>query len=457
MILLKDIQLLYTGAEELAGVDLLIQGNKISRIAESIDIGEVRGAGFEEIDCSGMVMLPGFVNTHHHFYQTLQRCLKEVQDSALFDWLTTLYEIWKHMDDESIYVSTQVACGELLKTGCTTSTDNLYVFPRGRSSRFIDVEIEAASGMGIRFQPTRGSMARGKSQGGLPPDEVVQTEEEILADSERLIDRYHDREPGAMVRIALGPCSPFSVSERLLTDTRQLASDKGVLLHTHLAETEDETAYCVETYGIRPLALMERCGWLGEDVWYAHGIHFTDEELARLRDTRTGICHCPTSNMRLGSGRARIPQMLDMGIRVGLGVDGSASNDTSDMLGELRNCFLLQRLAGGSSAITARQVIRLATAGGADLLGRDDIGTIEEGMCADIIGVDVSDISYAGAIHDYLASLVLCGSNHTVDLTIVNGRIVVRDGRLLTVDEQRVVAQANEVALRLAHRSRARP
>ena len=214
MILLKNIQLLYTGTEELSGVDLLIQGNKISRIAESIDIGEVRGAGFEEIDCSGMVVLPGFVNTHHHFYQTLQRCLKEVQDSPLFDWLTKLYEIWKHMDDESIYVSTQVACGELLKTGCTTSTDNLYVFPRGKSSRFIDVEIEAASRIGIRFQPTRGSMARGKSQGGLPPDEVVQTEDEILADSERLIDRYHDREPGAMVRIALGPCSPFSVSER---------------------------------------------------------------------------------------------------------------------------------------------------------------------------------------------------------------------------------------------------
>jgi 8-oxoguanine deaminase len=450
VILLKRILLLYTGVEELSGVDMLIQGNKISRIAGRIDIGDVQGAGIDEIDCSNMVVLPGLVNTHHHFFQTLQRCLKEVQNSPLFDWLTTLYEIWKRMDDDSVYVSTQVACGELLKTGCTTSTDNLYVFPRGKSSRFIDVEIEAASATGIRFQPTRGSMARGRSQGGLPPDEVVQSEEEILADSERLIDRYHDPEPGAMVRIALGPCSPFSVSERLLKDTRRLASDKGVLLHTHLAETEDETTYCMENYGIRPLALMERCGWLGEDVWYAHGIHFTDEELGKLRDTRTGVCHCPTSNMRLGSGTARVPQMVDMGIRIGLGVDGSASNDTSDMMGELRNCFLLQRLAGGSSAMTARQVLGLATSGGADLLGRDDIGRIEEGMCADVIGVDVTDISRAGAVHDYLASLVLCGSSHTVDLTIVNGRVVVRDGRLLTIDEKEVSAAANRAALRLA-------
>lgn len=450
MILLKDILLLYTGAEELAGWDVLIEGNTISRVAERIDVGDIRDTGLEKIDCSRMVVLPGLVNTHHHFFQTLQRCLREVQDSPLFDWLTRLYEIWRHMDDDSIYVSTLVACGELLRTGCTTSTDNLYVFPRGRSSRFIDVEIEAASKIGIRFHPTRGSMARGRSQGGLPPDDIVQSEDEILADSRRLVDTYHDPEPGAMVRIALGPCSPFSVSERLLKDTRQLASDRGVLLHTHLAETEDETAYCMEHYGIRPLALMERCGWLSPDVWFAHGIHFTPAELEKIRDTGTGVCHCPTSNMRLGSGRARIPEMLNMGIRVGLGVDGSASNDTSDMLGELRNCFLLQRLAGGSSAITARQVIQLATKGGADLLGRDDIGTVGEGKCADLIGVDVSEISRAGAVHDYLASLVLCGMNHTVDLAIVNGRVVVREGKLLTIDEEEIVSEANRAALRLS-------
>jgi 8-oxoguanine deaminase len=449
LILLTNVPVLYTGSEELSGKDVLIEGNRISRIADRIDTAGLSGRDLEVIDCGNMVVLPGFVNTHHHFYQTLQRCIPEVQDSPLFDWLITLYEIWKHMDDESIYWSTLVACGELLKTGCTTSTDNLYVFPEGTSSRFIDVEIEAASKIGIRFHPTRGSMSRGKKQGGLPPDEVVQDEEEILKDSERLISEYHDPKPGAMVRIALGPCSPFSISERLLRETRDLASDKGVLLHTHLAETEDETSYCLENYGVRPLALMERCGWLGEDVWFAHGIHFNDEELRTLSATSTGICHCPTSNMRLGSGRARVPEMLKMGIRIGLGVDGSASNDSSDMLAELRNCFLLQRLGSGSSAISARQVIDLATRGGANLLGRQDIGTIEEGGIADLVGIDVSDISHAGALHDYLASIVYCGCDHSVALTVVNGRVVVRDGRLLTVDEEEVVRQANLAARRL--------
>jgi 8-oxoguanine deaminase len=449
LILLKDILVLFTGSEELSGKDLLIDGTKVSRIDDEIDPQALGTPEIEVIDCSSLVVLPGFVNTHHHFYQTLQRCVPEVQDSPLFDWLTTLYEIWKNLDEDSIYWSTLVACGELLKTGCTTSTDHLYVFPTGTSSRFIDVEIEAASKIGIRFHPTRGSMSLGKDQGGLPPNEVVQFEDEILKDSERLIDQYHDPEPGSMLRIALAPCSPFSISERLLKETRELASRKGVLLHTHLAETEDENAYCLETYGVRPVQLMERCGWLGRDVWYAHGIHLTDGELEKLRATETGICHCPTSNMRLGAGRARVPEMLRMGIRVGLGVDGSASNDTSDMLAELRNCFLLQRLAGGSSAITTRQVIRLATAGSAGLLDRDDIGTVGEGKCADLVGIDVSDISHAGALHDYLASVVLCGTNHNVQLTIVNGDVVVRDGRLLTVDEEEVVRKANDAARRL--------
>jgi cytosine/adenosine deaminase-related metal-dependent hydrolase len=440
---------LLTGGEEVSGKDVLIDGNRITKIADGVGEADLPDRDLEVIDCSNMVVLPGLVNTHHHFYQTLQRCVPEVQDSPLFDWLITLYEIWKHMDDDAVYWSTLVACGELLKTGCTTSTDNLYVFPRGTSSRFIDVEIEAASKIGIRFHPTRGSMSRGRKQGGLPPDEVVQDEEEILMDSERLIGEYHDPEPGSMIRIALGPCSPFSVSERLLTETRDLASKSKVLLHTHLAETEDETSYCLENYGVRPLGLMERCGWLGSDVWYAHGIHFNDDELRKLRDTNTGICHCPTSNMRLGSGSARIPEMLNLGMRIGLGVDGSASNDSSDMLAELRNCFLLHRLAGGSSAISARQVIDMATHGGADLLGRHDLGSAREGDIADLVGVDVSDISHAGAIHDYLASIIYCGCDHSAALTIVNGRIVVREGRLLTVDEDEVVRKANEAAMRL--------
>ncbi len=449
MILLRGIRLLYTGLEELSGKDLLIDGGRIEQIADSIDPGKLPTRDVEIVDCSNLLVLPGFINTHHHFYQTLQRCIPEVQDSPLFDWLVFLYEIWRNLDDEAIYWSTLVACGELAKTGCTTTTDNLYVFPRGVSGDFIDVEIEAALKLGLRFHPTRGSMSRGRSKGGLPPDDVVQSGGEILKDSERLIQRYHNPEPGAMTRIALGPCSPFSVSKELLIETRKLASAYGVLLHTHLAETQDEIAYCKDKYGKRPLALMEECGWLGDDVWFAHGIHFSDEELQKLKDTHTGICHCPTSNMRLGSGCARIPEMLSLGVRVGLGVDGSASNDSSDMLGELRNCFLLHRLSGGSAAITTRQVLEMATTGGASLLGRDDVGTLEIGKCADIIGIDVSEISRAGAVHDYLGSVVLCGSCHNVAFTIVNGKFVVRNGRLVNVDEDEVVARANEIALRL--------
>jgi 8-oxoguanine deaminase len=448
VILLKDILALYTGAGEESGVDVLIEGGLIGDIGHDLAVPE-SGEEVETIDCSRCVVMPGLVNTHHHFYQTLQRCVPAVQNEPLFKWLTTLYEIWKHLDEDAVHWSTLVACGELLKTGCTTSTDQFYVFPRGATGEFIDVEIEAASAVGIRFQPTRGSMSLGKSQGGLPPDEVVQTEDEILADCERLVAKYHDPGFGAMVRIALGPCSPFSVTRDLLVKTRELADKAGVLLHTHIAETEDEEEYCLETYGMRPLELMESCGWLGEDVWYAHGIHFNDKELDVLKTSGTGICHCPTSNMRLGSGAARVPEMLSMGIRVGLGVDGSASNDSSDMLAEMRNCFLLHRLMGGGGAMRAREVIDIATQGGASLLARDDIGNIAVGMAADIIGIDVSGISYAGALHDYIASIVICGGSHTVDFSIVNGVVVVRDGRLTRVDEAEVVRRADTAARRM--------
>jgi cytosine/adenosine deaminase-related metal-dependent hydrolase len=448
LILLKDICALYTGDGEESGADVLIEGNRIKSIGKSLE-SAAAGGDLETIDCSGMVVMPGLVNTHHHFYQTLQRCVPQVQNEPLFKWLTKLYQIWKHLDDDAVHWSTLVACGELLKTGCTTSIDQFYVFPRGTSGRFIDIEIEAASAIGMRFQPARGSMSLGKSQGGLPPDEVVQTEDEILADSERLIEEYHDPGFGAMVRIALGPCSPFSVTRDLLVKTRDLADRTGALLHTHIAETKDEEEYCLEAYGMRPLELMKDCGWLGEDVWYAHGIHFNDEELEILKSSGTGICHCPTSNMRLGSGAARVPEMIEMGIRVGLGVDGSASNDSSDMLAELRNCFLLQRLVAGGGAITARQVIDIATRGGASLLARDDIGAIEEGKAADVIGIDVSDISHAGALHDYVASTVICGGGRPVRFSIVNGKVVVRDGELTQVDEAEVVKRANEAARRM--------
>lgn len=449
MILLRDIKVLFTGEDELYDKDLLIDDGKIAKIEDEIELNSLDRSRLEIIDCSSMVVLPGLVNTHHHFFQTLQRCIPEVQDSKLFEWLVNLYQIWKNMDEEAVYWSTVVACGELVKTGCTTTTDNLYVFPVGKSSNFIDVEIEAAQRVGIRFHTTRGSMSLGRSKGGLPPDEVVQDEDEILADSERLIAKYHDDRPGAMVRIALGPCSPFSVSKQLLIRTQELARKNNVLLHTHLAETEDETRYCLERYGKRPLDLMEECGWLGSDVWFAHGIHFEDGEIAKIASTDTGICHCPTSNMRLGSGCARVPEMITRGIRVGLGVDGSASNDTSDMLGEVRNCFLLHRLKGGSNAISTRQALRLATVGGASLLRRDDIGKVQVGKSADIIGIRFDEISRAGAIHDLVGSIVLCGSSHNVSLSIINGEIVLRDGRLVGIDEAEVTTRANQVALRL--------
>jgi cytosine/adenosine deaminase-related metal-dependent hydrolase len=448
MIHLKGATAVFGGEEDLDAGDILVEDGRIRNISREVPTSELRG-GVETVDCSGLVLMPGMVNTHHHFFQTLQRCVRETQDSPLFDWLTRLYQIWKHLDRDAVYWSTLVACGELLKTGCTMTSDNLYVFPREADPHFIDVEIEAARTLGIRFHPTRGSMSLGKSKGGLPPDEIVQTEDEILRDSIRLIDAYHDPGENSMLRIALGPCSPFSVSEDLLKETAALARDRGVLLHTHLAETEDENAYCLEHYGTRPLGLMERVGWLGRDVWFAHGIHLSDAELDRLAGTSTGVCHCPTSNMRLGSGTARVPEMLERGIRVGLGVDGSASNDTSDMMAEARNCFLLQRLSGGSSAISARRVLRASTRGGADLLGRKELGRLEEGAPADIIGIDLTDIAHAGSLHDPVASVVMCGCDHRVAFTMVGGRMAVRDGMLVGTDEAEIVARADQAARRM--------
>ena len=448
MILFKDVYHLATmndAGDRLSGVDVLVDGNRIARIADTIDAPE----GARVVDCSSMLVLPGFVNLHHHFYQTLQRNLPAAQNRRLFDWLATLYDIWAHVTPEIIRASTRLACAELLLTGCTTASDQMYVFPAGVDEDLIGIEIEAARELGIRFHPTRGSMSRGRSDGGLPPDSVVQGEEDILRDSERLVDRFHDAEPFSMTRIALAPCSPFSVTDRLMKETAELARQKGVLLHTHLAETADETEYCLERYGARPLALMERHGWVGEDVWFAHGIHFEDAELDLLASTGTGIAHCPTSNMRLSSGVARVPEMLERGVRVGLAVDGSASNDTSDMLGELRNCLLVHLLTGGPEAITAEGIVRLATRGGAAILGRDECGSIEEGKAADLIAIDMRRLGYGGALADPLAAIVYSGFDHTVDYTVVNGEIVVAARSLVREDEGEIVASANEASFRM--------
>ncbi len=448
MLLLKDIYHLATmndAGDRLAGVDILVEGNSISRVEASIDPPQ----GAHVIDCSSMLVLPGLVNLHHHFYQTLQRNVPPAQNRKLFDWLTTLYEIWAGLSVDAVRASTRLACAELLLTGCTMASDQMYIFPSGVHEELIDVEVEAARELGIRFHPTRGSMSRGRSQGGLPPDSVVQTETQILADSARLVEHHHDPEPFAMTRIALAPCSPFSVTDSLMAETAEFARDKGVLLHTHLAETADETSYCLETYGKRPLAVMEELGWVGRDVWFAHGIHFNSDELALLAETGTGIAHCPTSNMRLSSGVAKLPEMLEKGVRVGLGVDGSASNDTSDMLGELRSCLLVQLLTHGPDAVSAERVIRLATRGGADVLGRDEIGSIEVGKAADIIAIDMSRLGYAGAFSDPVAAVVYAGVDHRVDYTIVNGEIVVDRGELVNGDEKEIGATANEASVRM--------
>lgn len=401
------------------------------------------------IDATGKVVLPGFVNTHHHLPQVLTRNVPSVQEAPLFRWLTELYEVWRGIDADATRVAARVGLAELLLTGCTTSTDHLYLFPRGQE-RLIDVEIEAARELGIRFHPTRGSMSRGRSQGGLPPDDVVQDEDAILADSRRLIREHHDPRPRAMTRIALAPCSPFSVTADLMRRTAALARENGVRLHTHLAETRDEEAYCLETYGVRPVELMRQLGWLGSDVWLAHCVHLSPEEVALFGETGTGVAHCPTSNFRLGSGTAPVRGLLEAGAPVGLGVDGSASNDSSNMMAELRQALLAHRQdADPARWITAQEVFWMATRGGARCLGRDDIGSLEPGKAADIVAIDTRRLSYAGAGSDPLAALVFSPWPEPVDTVMVNGRLIVENGELRGLDVPALVAQADAITARL--------
>ncbi len=396
------------------------------------------------IDCNGGIVYPGLINTHHHLYQTFSRNLPQVQNMELFDWLRALYDIWKNLDEESIYYSSLTGMGELLKTGCTTVFDHHYVFPEESSERILPSQAQAAKELGVRMYFSRGSMSLSKKDGGLPPDSVVQTVDRILYDSETAVSKYHDPSFNSMSQVALAPCSPFSVSEDLLRESAKLARRLGVRLHTHLCETKDEENFVLERTGMRPLEYMESLGWIGSDVWFAHGIHFNSDELIRLKATGTGIAHCPISNMKLSSGVCRVPEMVNMGIPVGLAVDGSASNDGSNLLEEMRVCYLLHRLTYSHNGLSGYDVLKLATRGSAKVLGRSDIGSIEIGKAADLFMIDVNRLELVGADLDPKAFLATVGFKGCVDLTIVKGNVVVENGKLTQIDEDVIARNAKK-------------
>lgn len=400
----------------------------------------------EVIDASDCVVLPGLVNTHHHLFQTLTRAVPAAQDAALFGWLTSLYPIWRKLGPEHIHASATIGLAELALSGCTCSSDHLYLFPNGAK---LDDEIAAARALGVRFTATRGSMSIGQSQGGLPPDSVVETEDAILVDCERVVDAFHDPNAHAMVQVAIAPCSPFSVSRELMRDAAILARKKGVRLHTHLAENDEDIAYSLEKFGVRPGQYAEDLGWTGEDVWHAHCVKLDAQEIALFGRTGTGVAHCPCSNMRLASGVLPLRAMLRAGVPVGLGVDGSASNDSGHLLNEARQAMLLQRVGGDAGALSARQALEIATRGGARVLGRKDIGHLAPGMAADLAIFGLNQVELAGADWDPVAGLLFCGPVKTRD-TIVAGRAIVRHGRVMTIDLPSAIRRHRALARGLA-------
>jgi 8-oxoguanine deaminase len=417
------------------------------RIAELVPAGaEPATPGCAVFDAGRHVILPGLINTHHHFYQTLTRASPAALDRELFPWLTALYPIWARLTPDLLDCAASVALAELLLSGCTTTTDHHYVFPAGLEQA-IDIEIAAAARLGMRVVVTRGSMNRSQRDGGLPPDSVVQDEDTILADSDRLIGRYHDPAPHAMVQVALAPCSPFSVSTSLMRSTAELAAARGVRLHTHLAETQDEAAFCQATYGCTPLDYLEQCGWLHDRTWLAHGIHFTSGEIGRLAAAGTRVSHCPCSNQILASGHCPVCEMEAAGVAVGLGVDGSASNNASNLMQEVRAAFLLQRGRYGVTRVRPADALRWATAGSAACLGRDELGVIAPGGAADLALFALDELRFAGA-RDPLAALVLAGA-HRADRVMVGGRWVVEDGAIPRLDLAALIRRQNAAAERL--------
>jgi 8-oxoguanine deaminase len=424
---------------EIKDASVLIEGKRIKAVGAA---GEIIPYADEIIDATGHVILPGLINTHHHMYQTLTRVVPAAQDASLFGWLKALYPIWARLTPEMIRVSTQTAMAELLLSGCTTSSDHLYLYPNGAR---LDDAIEAAQAIEMRFHAARGAMSVGESAGGLPPDSVVEDERSILKDMQRVVETYHDASACSMCRIVLAPCSPFSVSRDLMRESAVLARQMGVSLHTHLAENEDDVAYSLEKFGCSPAQYAEDLGWTGRDVWHAHCVKLDDDGIARFAHTGTGVAHCPCSNMRLASGIAPIGKMRAAGIAVGLGVDGSASNDGAHMMGEARQAMLLARVGYGPAAMTAREALEIATIGGAKVLNRSDIGSLKPGMAADVVAFDVRGIGHAGALHDPVAALVFSAPSRAA-YTMVNGKIVVREGRLVTVDERALAARHNGLA-----------
>jgi cytosine/adenosine deaminase-related metal-dependent hydrolase len=427
---------------ELTRAGLFIEDNRIVAVGPS---AELPATADETIDLAGHIVIPGLINTHHHMYQSLTRAVPAAQDAELFGWLTELYPIWSRITPEMIRVSTLTAMAELLLSGCTTSSDHLYLYPNG--SR-LDDSLEAAAQIGMRFHASRGSMSVGRSAGGLPPDSLVEDEAAILRDTQRLIETFHDTNRFAMRRIVVAPCSPFSVSRDLMREAAKLARVYGVSLHTHLAENDNDVAYSREKFNRTPAEYAEDLGWLGRDVWHAHCVKLDDAGIGRFAATGTGVAHCPCSNMRLASGIAPVCTMHKRGVPVGLGVDGSASNDGAHMLNEARQAMLLQRVGFGPAAMTAREALELATLGGARVLNRDDIGALAPGMAADFVAFDLRQLAFAGALHDPVSALVFCQSA-SVALSVINGRVIVREGKLATVDLPVVLERHNRLAQQL--------
>ena len=442
-LLIKNADVLVTMdalRREIPGGGLFARDGVIEAVGSPPDLPETAD---DILDLTGHVVVPGLINTHHHFYQNLTRAVPSAQDATLFGWLQTLYPIWARIGPQEVRISALVALAEMALSGCTCSSDHLYIFPNGAR---LDDEIDAAKEIGVRLHASRGAMSIGESLGGLPPDGLVEKEADILADSLRVIQAHHDPKPGAMIRIAVAPCSPFSVSRDLMADSAALARDQNVMMHTHLAENDDDIAYSLTNFGCRPGQYAEDLGWTGDDVWHAHCVKLNEDEVDLFARSRTGVAHCPCSNMRLGSGIAPVRAMRDAGVRVGLGVDGSASNDSGHLLNEARQAMLLQRVAHGGDAMSAREALEIATIGGAHVLGRSDLGSLEVGKRADLAAFDTRSIDFAGT-WDKVAALTLCGpirANHTV----VEGRAVVRDGMLTTID----LAHTMEIHQRLTRR-----